>query len=925
MKNAVKVLWIIPLFMVLSAVAQQKAVPQKKAVAKQKVAAQKQVQKKAPWTALQFRLIDRPGEIVEVLDNGMVAIVKENHTAPVASVRLYVRAGSIYEGEQLGAGLSHLFEHLLAGGATKNRSEDESRKLIEKIGAKFNAYTSKARTCYFLTVPALHVGSALNMIADWVTRPTFPEDAFEREWDVVQRELEMGNTDPSRTMWKLFDKLRYTVHPGRFPIIGHQSIVQQLKREEILAYYKRMYVPDNCVVVIVGDINAEEMLDAIKKEFSDFTRRAQPTIVLPDEPEVTAPREIVKVFPAMQGPAKMNIGFPSFKLQHKDLYALDTLANIMGEGKSSRLYKRLREELQLVLSISAGNYTPYWADGTFTIMCELAPNKVADARSAIWDEIERIKKEPVTDQELARAKRQLQVGYIRSHQTAEQQAGTMAEDYLATGDPHFSDHYVENMQKVTAEHVRETARQYLVRDKQLTLVLTPDPLSPVAAGGQKKNGESAIKQITLDNGLRILLRRNTAVPLVNTQFYVIGGLLDETEANNGLTNLMTMLSVKGTKKYTSQQINEFFDNIGGSIQAGCGNNTYFYRMEVMTKDFSQAFGVFTEVVREPTFAKEELAKVGPLVLANIEKVHNSWPAEGARFFRKNFFTNSPYNRTYLGTADSVQAISRKKIIDFHTTATVGSRSVLAIFGDINLDDTERMVREKFSGLPKGKPLDLNKFKPEPPLKAPREFLQKTSKEGATVHVGFPGMKLTNVQDRYPMDVLTGIIGSNTGWLHELLRGKGLVYYAWGFSFAGLTPGYIAATAQCEAEKAPDVLKLIQEQLQKAAEGNITEEEVARAKSKLINSEILGKQTNADMASAAALDELYGFGYKWSQGHADRILAVTLENVKAVAKKYLSVPPTATINTSKPELFSKKPPKPIQDNKTNKPKPAKKKK
>jgi len=925
MKNAVKILWIIPLFIVLSAVAQQKAVPQKKTVAQQKAATQKHVREKAPWTALQFRLIDRPDEIVEVLDNGMVAIVKENHTAPVASVRLYVRAGSIYEGELLGAGLSHLFEHLLAGGATKNRSEDESRKLIEKIGAKFNANTGKARTCYFLTVPALHVGTALNMIADWVTRPTFPEDAFKREWDVVQRELEMGNTDPSRMIWKLFNELRYTIHPGRFPVIGHQSIVQQLKREEILAYYKRMYVPDNCVVVIVGDINAEEMLDAIKKEFSDFTRRAQPTIVLPDEPEVTAPREIVKVFPAMRGPAKMNIGFPSFKLQHKDLCTLDMLANIMGEGKSSRLYKRLQEELQLVFSISAGNYTPNWADGTFTIMCELAPDKVANARSAIWDEIEHIKKELVTDQELARAKRQLLVGHIRSHQTAEQQAATMAEDYLATGDPHFSDHYVENMQKVTAERVREMARKYLVRDKQLTLILTPKPLTPVVAGGQKKNGESAVKQITLDNGLRVLLRHNTAVPLVNTQFYVMGGLLDETEANNGLTNLMTMLSVKGTKNYTSQQINEFFDNIGGSIHTSCGNNTYFYQMEVMTKDFGQAFGVFAEVVREPTFPEEELTKVRPLVLAAIEKVHNSWPAEGARFFRENFFINSPYKHTRLGTADSVRTISRKKITKFHKTATVGSRSVLAVFGDIDLDDTERMVREKFSSLPKGKPLDLDKLKPEPPLKTPREFFQKTSKEGATVHVGFPGMKLTNVQDRYPMEVLTGIVGSNTGWLHESLRGKGLVYYAWGFSFAGLTPGYVAATAQCEADKAPEVLELIQEQLQKAAQGNITEEEVARARSKLINSEILGKQTNADMAMATALDELYGFGYKWSQGHADRILAVTLENVKAVAKKYLLVPPTITINTSKPELFKKKPSKPVQNNKTEKPNTAKKKK
>ena len=891
MKTALRFLFLCLLIYAPQASADEKSKPEK------------EVEAKAPWTAQQFNLFDKPDELVEVLDNGMVAIVKENHTAPVAAVRLYVRAGSIYEGNHLGAGLSHLFEHLLAAGATKNRSEEESRKLIEKIGAHYNAYTSKARTCYHLTVPALHVGTALNLIADWVTRPTFPEDAFKREWGVVQRELEMGATDPDRMMWHLFDELRYKVHPGRFPVIGYQSIVQQLTREEILAYYHKMYVPDNCVIVIGGDINAREMLQAIRKEFADFKRKANPNIVLPVEPEVTAPREIIKIFPAMQGPAKMQIGFPSFKLQHKDLYALDTLAKILGEGKSSRLYRHLLEEKQLLLSVTASNYTPYWAKGTFMIMCELDPAKVEPARAAIWEELERIKKKGISAEELARAKRQQQVGHIRSHQTAEQQAATMAEDYLATGDPHFSDHYVANMQKVTAAEVQNMASKYLVKDKQLTLILTAKPLGPSGAEEQKKAGESPIKIITLDNGLRVLLKRNPAVPLVNVQLYTSGGLLEETKANNGLTNFMTQLATKGTKNYTNQQIVDYFDGIGGNIQAGCGNNTYFYQMEIMKQDFEKAFGIFSEIVLQPTFPAEEINKLKPLILAAIEQIHNSWPAEGARFFREKFFVNSPYQRTTLGTAESVQAINREQIVNFHKENTVGACSVLAIFGDIEPEKCEQIVREKFAGMPKGKSLDLSKFPAEPPIQKERFFVEKTPKQGATVHVGFPGLKLTDVQDRYPLDVLTQIIGSNTGWLHELLRGKQLVYYAWGFSFAGLAPGYIAATAQCESEKVPEVLRLIQEQLQKAAQGKITEEEIDRAKNKLINSEILNKQTNADAAMTAALDELYGFGYKWSEGQADRILAVTLAEVQRVAKQYLSAPPTITINTSKPEILS----------------------
>lgn len=595
-----------------------------------------------PWTARQIRLVDKPGEIVAILENGMTAIVKENHSSPVAAVRLYVRAGSIYEQERLGAGLSHLFEHLLSGGETENRSEDQSRQLIEEIGAESNAHTSKAFTCYYLTIPAQHVATALNLVADWVTRPTFPEEAFERERAVVQRELEMHASEPRRRLWKLFDELRYKVHPGRYPIIGHQAVVQQLSREDILDYYRLMYLPDNVVVVVVGDVNAEEMLVQIKKEFADFTRRARVEIVLPAEPPVSAPRRVVEVFPAMRGPAKLIFGLPSFELQHEDLYALDTLANIMGSGRSSRLYRRLHDEERLVLGVQAGNYTPHWAKGTFTIQCTLAPENIAAAEKSIWQVIEEISRDGVTPKELARAKRKLQGEHIRSNQTAAQQATTMATDYLSTGDAHFSDNYVSNMQKVTGEQVIEMARKYLVAEKQLTAVLTAVPLGQQVVAADAAEKETPIRKITLDNGLRVLLKRgNPAVPLVNIQMYVMGGLLDETDENNGLTNLMARLSTKGTERHTAAEIAEYFDSIGGAVAGSCGNNTFYYAAEVMKEDFAEAFGVYSDIILRPSFPEDELDQLRQQVLAAIAQRENSWGGAGSEILPSAILRNQP--------------------------------------------------------------------------------------------------------------------------------------------------------------------------------------------------------------------------------------------------------------------------------------------
>jgi zinc protease len=863
-----------------------------------------------PRTAEEVRYINRSAEIVARLENGMVAIVKEYKNAPVAAVRLYVKAGSIYNQEHLGAGLSHLTEHLLLRGTTKTRSEADSLNLLQQIGARYDSYSTKDHTCYHLTVPALQVGVALDLLADWVTGLSLTEDAFKREWGVVQRELEMYSENPKRQLDSLFDELRYKVHPARFPVLGHQAIVKSLTLQIILDYYQRMYVPDNTVLVIVGDINVEGMLQAIKKEFADFTRRSTVNVVLPREPEVAGPRELLKVLPSMKGPAKINLGFPSIDLLHDDLYALDTLAGILGTGKSSRLYRALREETQLVLDITADNDAPPWAAGTFTIHCELPPENIAKARKAIWEEIELLKKEPVTATELNRVKKQIQVNRIRANQTAAQQADSLGRDYISTGDLHFSDRYVQNIQQVAAEQIQQMAQKYLLREKQLTLLLTAQPLAPSAADAQKKAPVTPIKKIILDNGLRILLKHDSSVPLVNMQLYILGGLIQETDENNGITNLMAKLSVKGTRTLNASQIIAFFENRGAALSAGAGNDTFYYKAEVLPEDFPRALEIFSEIVLEPNFPQEELDKLKPEVVASIEQVDNSWSAQARRFFLSKFYTKNPYRRDFLGTPQTVLAITRPQIQEFHKTTVAGSRAVLAVFGNIDLAVAENLIRQRFASMSTSAPLALDKIALDTPPKTARQFIQEISRTGAAVYVGFPGIKFTDIQDRYSLEVLEKIVGSSTSpdWLFGKLRAAQLVYSAGGFNIPGILPGYFAAYAQCEPDKAPQSLQNMQQLLDKAAKGIFTEEEINRAKRSLVNAAVIARQTNAQNAAVTALDELYGLGFDWSKGYADRIMAIGLQEVQAVAKKILAAPATVTIITSQPDKFPKTPAK-----------------
>ena len=855
------------------------------------------------WTSKEFRIIDEPGDIVAKLGNGLTVIVKENHSAPIAAVRVHVKAGSIYEGEHLGAGLSHLFEHLLAGGTTSDLTEEQSKEIIEQTGAKFNASTSKGVTQYFLTVPSRHVGVALSTLASWVTRPTFPENEFSREWGVVQRELEMGATDVDREEWKLLDELRYRVHPAKYPVIGHQEILQALTRQQIMDYYNTMYIPDHCVVAIVGDIDAEKMLEEIKKEFSDFKRRFVPTINLPEEPEVSSPRKIEKVLPFMQGPARLTVGFPSIDILHPDLYALDTLAGILGNGNSSRLYQKLREEKQLVIGVSSFNYTPDYADGTFAIQCILDQNNIDKTIDEIWAVLNDIKSKGVSAEELNRTKKQLQVSHIRSYQTAEQIASTMANDYLSTGDTKFSEHYVENMQKVTAAEVQQMAQKYFNSKKQLSLILSGTPLAKKNNNKAQAGKQSAIKKIVLENGLRVLLKRDPTTPLVNMRFMTKGGLIDETDANNGITDMAVSLAIKGTKSYSNNDIVKYFDNVGGYVSPECGNNTFGFSAEVMNSDFEKAFDVFSEIVLQPTFPDDQLNRLKPEKLALLSQVKNSWQHEAARHFRASFYTNSPYKRSKYGNQQAINSFTHQQVAEHYNSLIQAKRSVVAIFGDIDMKKAEELVRARFAGVNAGNEIDLEKYATDTNDNK-RVIVQKTEKNGSTVVIGIPGMRLIDTTDVYPMEVINQIMGSYTGWLFNILRGKSLVYYAYSTDFKGYMPGYIMATAQCEADKAPEVISIIEQQLNKAAKGEISDEEISNAKSNLVNSEVFKRLTISESTMNAVIDELYFNDCNYSNGNPDRYMSVTPEQVRNIAKKYFSQPRTITVNTSKPELIEK---------------------
>ncbi|HIE33042.1 MAG TPA: insulinase family protein, partial [Thermodesulfobacteriaceae bacterium] len=280
----------------------------------------------------------KPGVHKHTLSNGLTAIVEENHRAPVVAVQVWVKVGSIYEDEKV-AGITHLIEHMIFKG-TQTRGPGEIASTIEGYGGYINAFTSYDYTCYYIVGPREILEVALDILSDALFNSVFDPKELEREKEVVLEEMRMREDRPMIVLSEEVLKTAYQKYPYRRPIIGYESTVKKITRRDILQYIKKFYVPENIAVVVVGDIESEKALALIEQYFGKVPRKRPPKTVFPKEPYVTSPQSVVVKRPVEEG--YFEIVLPAPPLTEKEAPIMDVIAALLGEGRSSRLYLKLR-------------------------------------------------------------------------------------------------------------------------------------------------------------------------------------------------------------------------------------------------------------------------------------------------------------------------------------------------------------------------------------------------------------------------------------------------------------------------------------------------------------------------------------------------------------------------------------------------------
>jgi zinc protease len=835
------------------------------------------------------------------ITNGMSVLVQENHSAPVATVRCYVHnTGSAYEGKYLGAGLSHMLEHLVAGGSTTRRTYDQIKEILDSLGGQTNAYTSDSVTCFLIDCPASGVSVAIELIADNMQNSTIPENEYQREWGVVQRELEMGEADRNSVLYNAMKQLVYTEHPARHPTVGYLAVVQQVKREDVIAFYKSRYVPQNMTFVVVGDVQTDDVLETVLALFKNFQRTTERFETLPVEPEQASARSTRL---EMEGETTdFAIAWPTVPLQDPDLYPLDLASFILSHGDSSRLVKRLQIEQPLALSVDSLSNTPGFVKGWFEVVARCEPKNIEAVRKIIIEEIDRLKKEPVTGEELAKAKRQKAAEHVFQQQTVENQAEMLSESYRSTGDPLFDAHYVEGIQKVTADQIVDVARKYFLTHNRNTVTI--EPLGSFKARGattEEKDAETPILKKQLANGLTVLLKRQSTLPLVTIQAYVKGGVIADTAETAGRASLTTEMLEKGTKKYAAEEIAEYFDSIGGTLGLSSATNTSFLQAAVLKEDAEKSLDYVHQVLFEPTFPKDEFANVKEIRLGRIAARKSEPRAEILDFWAKQLPPALPYSRTSLGLAATVEKLTPEVCQKLHKAYFVPNNMVLSVFGDIDPAAMLKLVEKTFGKVPKA---DGFKWPDFPLAQAPFsadvvKHLQHQKQNTAMVLIAYPTVSVRDENSRSALDVLDALLtggGAAGGRLHEELRGEQLVYYVFGMQMTGFAPGYFVFLAQTRPESVSQVVARIRAGLDKIRSEGIPADEFNKAKEKLIVSHAMKNTTPTERAFQASLDELYGQGYDYDKSYPDRIGKVQIDDVVAVVKKYFDHAMVVTSST-----------------------------
>ncbi len=814
------------------------------------------------------------------LPSGIDLILLPDPDVPVVSVQAWVGTGSVHEEQWLGAGMSHLLEHMVFKG-TRSFTTQEMAQTVQAKGGQWNAYTSYDRTVYYIDGPASGVETFVKVVGEMVFHPRFPEEDFETEKDVIRREIEMGLDDPGRAAHTLLFDAIYRQDTRRHPVIGHRPHFDRITHADMVAYHEARYSPDNVTFCIVGDFDPVQIQAQIQDLTEGLQRPFAKNIQLPVEPRQLGQRLAESEFDIPT--SKLTLAWRAPGLDHPDAPALDLLASLLGHGRSALLYLKHRECSGLALEITAWNYQSKGMDGIFAISAEVAPEDRSQLSADIIAHLESLTASDFAPH-LEKVKRRALSSQFGTLTSASGRASDLAKNWHEAGSLDFTRDYLAQLNALTAEDVEAALKRWIDHTQ-----LTQTSLNPL--GTPSLENEQAAKAQrdqpvlhALDNGLRLVLIADNRIPLVAMELCMLGGKAAESPENAGIGMLMASSLLKGTKNRSAEEIATCLEDLGGSISAYSGNNSFGLKASCLKSDIGTCFELTSDLLQHATFPSDAVDRERKSQLADLRQQLSDPLQLAFKTARSGLFKGSPYALPSLGTEESLQSLGSTDLIAHLEKLRSPENCVVSLAGDFDPEAVIKLAEQHFNQLTGEKSVVA------PAATSPvasEHSLNLSDKNQGVLCIAFPGLSASDPR-RTALDLFASYCSDMAGPLFTRIREElGLAYYVGASQFAGLNTGMLAFYLGTS----PDQLLLAKSellaQLEKLASEGLSEESFERARTNHMASISLARQSNRAVAQASALDTLLGLGHLYHLDAEKRIAALSRTEVNACASSLLA--------------------------------------
>jgi zinc protease len=712
-----------------------------------------------------------------------------------------------------------------------------------------------------------------------VFKPTFPIDEFEKEKGVIRREIDMGMDDPDDHNGRLLYSTALANDPRKQPVIGHMELFNQLTHEDMVTYHRQRYTTENTFLSISGDFDKQELLKFLEEITASIPLTFTHPAPLSPEPSQLGKRVQRKTFAIPT--SKLTLAWQVPSLEHPDAASLDLLSTILGSGRSSRLYQNIREKSDLCHHIGAWSMIPPTLPGLFAVSALVDHDKRDDLQKAILDEIEKLITADM-DQEIHKATRMTLASQFGSLSTASGRASDLASNWHEARNLDFTRDYVEQLTHITTADLQRVARTYLVTDKLTITSLDPEDSTESHRSTSAATGREKMQTRTLDNGLTLIMQRDPRLPTVSITVATLTGLPSETPENSGINTLLACLMPKGTQTRSAEEIALTMDSMGARFGVSCGNNTTLTSGSCLSPDLEQTLTIIADIIQTPTLPEDSLERERKAMISAIRENAEDPISVAFQKLRPSLFGQHGYGLNSLGTEESLGCLNREQLIAHHQQYFTATNSVISIFGDLDLDATAAMVQQQFAHMPRGEQSET----PTQDHLTPANHDLHLDKQQAVITVGFTGVGASN-PDTYALELINDYCCDMAGPLFSKIREElGLAYYVSATQFHGVNTGMFAFYLGTSPDQLDLAKKHLLEEIQTIAEHGIPDDKLESVKTTWLASHALANQKIGSLARLSAIDSLLGFEPDHHLNAPDHIRALTGNDIRKAAKKYL---------------------------------------